>query len=128
MKKDAQEKFQTQYEDVIEAEMELQSDWGNDDARENLDAAQMELHQMRQNKMEVKYDRILSSWTRTGDRCNKEFFEYHTGFRKPTAIKELHDGTNIIKETAALQAYADTFYKTLYTREATVEDNDSARQ
>lgn len=98
IKKDAQDKFQAQYEEVIETEIDLQGDRGNNKARDRLDAAQMELHLTRQNKMEAKYDKILSSWTRTGDQCNKEFFKYHTGFQKPNPIKELYDGSKVIRE------------------------------
>lgn len=127
LKKDNQDKFQKQYEEVIDAEYDLQENWGDDEARYRLDAAQAELHAVRQSKIKMKYDRILSNWTRNGDRCNKEFFEYHTGFLKPNPIKELYDGNNILREKRDRQAYADSFYTAQYTRDEEVEENNEAR-
>lgn len=121
------DKFQAQYEEVIEAEIDLQENSGNCNAQDTLNAAQTELHIIRQMKMELKYDRILANWTRTGDMCTKEFFEYHTGFKKPIPIKEFHDGDQILTSQPDLQACADTFYTNLYTRDERVEGNNEAR-
>lgn len=127
LKQDIRDKFQQQYEEVIEAEIDLQENWGSVEARDTLNAAQIELHIIRQMKMEMKYERILANWTRTGDRCTKEFFEYHTGFKRPSPIKELHDGDKILRTQEELQAYADNYYTNLYTRDEAVEENNEAR-
>lgn len=127
LKHDLREEFHAQYEDVIGAEIDSPENRGNKKARDTLDDAQMELHIVRQTKMEIKYDRILANSTRTGDRCNKEFFKYHTRFRRPSPIKELHGGNQILRDQTDLQEYADIFYTNLYTRDNRVEENYESR-
>lgn len=55
----------------------------------------------------------MSAWTRIGDRCNKEFFEAHNGFEKPTPIRELVDAGRALTDHNAMQHHVDILYTTL---------------
>lgn len=121
------EAFTAQLAPVFTAEMELQRDWNDQQARETLNKAQMDLHQQRQKQLEAKHDRHMSEWTRIGDRCNKEFFEFHTGYKKPAPVRELINNGSSLTNHAEMQSYVDSFYINLYSRDM-VEANQEARQ
>lgn len=57
----------------------------------------------------------MSEWTRIGDQCNWEFFEFHTGYKKPTLISELIDDERSLTNQEEMQRYVDSFYIRLYT-------------
>lgn len=63
--------YLSQFEDIIEAEEELQQNWGSQAARDQLSDAQAALHEVRQQKFHHQESAILSKWARVGDRCTK---------------------------------------------------------
>lgn len=121
------ETYLAQFDNIISTKAELQRNWGSQDAREKLSEAQAILHAVRQQKFQCQESAILSKWARVGDRCTKEFFEHHTGHKRPTPIRQLLDGDNTIDTQAELESHITRFYETLYTRDDTVENNVEAR-
>jgi hypothetical protein len=63
------EKYLSQFDDIIEAEAELQRNWGSKEARDKLSDAHAVLHEVRQQKFQFQESAILSKWARVGDRC-----------------------------------------------------------
>ena len=120
--------YLSQFEDIIAAEEELQHNWESQEARDKLSDAQAVLHEVRQQKFQFQESAILSKWARVGDRCTKEFFEFHDGPRKPMAITQLKDGDTIISTQAELETHILSFYEQLYTRDDTVEADEAARE
>ena len=80
------EAYLSQFDNIIEAEEELQNNWGSVEAREKLSDAQAVLHEVRQQKFQFQETAILSKWARVGDCCTKEFFEFHEGPRQAINI------------------------------------------
>ena len=119
--------YLAQFDEIISAEEELQSNWGSTEARDKLSDAQAKLHEVRQQKFQFQESAILSKWARVGDRCTKEFFEFHEGIRSPMNIAALMDGDRTLTTQAELETHILDFYKQLYTRDDQVEDNDAAR-
>ena len=120
--------YLSQFEDIITAEEELQHNWESQEARDKLSDAQAILHEVRQQKFQYQESAILSKWARVGDRCTKEFFEFHDGPRKPIAITQLKEGDNLISTQAELESHVLSFYEQLYKRDDTVEANEAARE
>lgn len=120
--------YLAQFEDIIAAEEELQCNWGSREAMNKLSDAQAMLHEVRQQKFEFHESAILSKWARVGDRCTKEFFEHHTGIRRPILINQMQDGDNILSLQEDLETHILKFYEELYTNDAEVEQNSTARE
>ena len=121
--------YLAQFEEIIAAEEELQRNWGSTAARDKLSDAQAELHEVRQQKLQFQESATLSKWTRVGDRCTKEFFEFHEGSRQPITITHLIDETNTtLTSQAELEAHILSFYQQLYTRDEQVEEAVGARE
>ena len=70
---------------------------------------------------------ILSKWARVGDRCTKEFFEFHEGPRNPVSISMLMDGNRSLTTQAEIEKHILDFYIQLYRKDDQVEDNEAAR-
>ena len=62
-----------------------------------------------------------------GDQCSKEFFESHQEKRTQVMIKELVKEDKVLHTQKELLKSVPDFYKTLYTADPLVENNDSAR-
>ena len=122
------ETYQAQFDDIIAAESELQNNWGSKEAREKLSAAQAILHEVRQQKFQYQESAILSKWARVGDRCTKEFFEYHEGLKRPTPITQMLEGETILSTQGELEQHILSFYEKLYSRDEQVENNTEARE
>ena len=122
------ETYLSQFEDIIQAEAELQTNWGSKEARDRLSEAQVTLHEVRQQKLQFQETTILSKWTRVGDRCTKEFFEHHTCARRQTPISHMKDADRLITNQAELEEHILNFYRQLYTADEQVETNDAARE
>ena len=120
--------YLSQFEDIIAAEAELQHNWGSREARDKLSDAQAVLHEVRQQKFQYQESAILSKWARVGDRCTKEFFEHHSGHKKPTPITQLMDGERSLTQQTELENHILSFYKNLYTSDELVENNEEARE
>lgn len=88
-KKKWKETYLEQFEEIIEAEAELQRNRGSREAKDRLSEAQAALHKVKQEKFQFQESAILSKWSRVGDRCTKEFFEHHAGIRRPTPITQM---------------------------------------
>ena len=127
-KKKWKESYLEQFEDIIAVEAELQHNWGSNEARDRLSDAQAVLHEVRQQKFQFQESAILSKWARVGDRCTKEFFEYHAGSWKPTNINQLLEGDRLISTQSDLEEHILTFYEQLYKKDDEVENNTEARE
>ena len=117
-----------QFEDIVEAEEELQRNWGSREARNRLSDAQAALHEVRQQKFQFQESAILSKWTRVGDRCTKEFFEHHTGIRRPIVINQLREGDKLLTSQSDMESHILKFYEQLYAKDEAVELNSAARE
>ena len=122
------ETYLSQFEDIIQTEAELQTNWGSKEARDRLSEAQVTLHEVRQQKLQFQETTILSKWTRVGDRCTKEFFEHHTCARRQTPISHMKDADRLISNQAELEEHILNFYRQLYIADEQVETNDAARE
>ena len=120
-KKQWKDTYLAQFDEIVEAEDELQRNLGSKEARDRLSDAQAKLHEVRLQKFQFKESDILSKWTRVGDRCTKEFFEHFTGHRKQVTITQLLDGDNL------LESHILEFYEKLYVLDEQVEYNEAAR-
>lgn len=122
------ETYLSQFDNIIAAEAELQNNWGSVAAREKLSHAQAVLHEVRQQKFQFQETAILSKWTRVGDRCTKEFFEFHEGPRQAFSITQLQDDDRLLTTQHELEDHILTFYKQLYTQDDQVEEAEEARE
>ena len=122
------ETYLAQFEDIIAAEDELQRNWGSREARNRLSDAQAALHEVRQEKFQFQESAILSKWARVGDRCTKEFFEHHTGTRRPVSINQLQEGDKLLTKQTDLEAHILRFYEQLYSKDEEVDSNFRARE
>jgi exonuclease III len=120
--------YQAQFENIIEAEEELQRNWGSEEARTKLSDAQAVLHEVRQQKFQFQETAILSKWARVGDRCTKEFFDFHEGARQAVNITYLKDGDRTLNTQMELETHILAFYQQLYTRDDQVEEAEEARE
>ena len=120
--------YLAQFEDIMAAEDELQRNWGSREARNKLSDAQAVLHEVRQQKFQCQENAIILKWARVGDRCTKEFFEHHTGIRRPISINQMQDGDHILTDQKELEAHILQFYERLYTKDEVVEQNVAARE
>lgn len=127
-KKKWKEVYLSQFDAINAAEAELQRNWGSREAREKLSDAQAILHEVRQQKFQFQESAILSKWARVGDRCTKEFFEHHSGHKKPTPITKIHEGDRILTQQSEIVHHILRFYEALYTRDEVVEANQAARE
>ena len=127
-KKKWKQTYQAQFEDIKQAEEELQQNWGSTEARNRLNDAQAKLHEVRQQKFQFQESAILSKWARVADRCTKEFFEHNAGPRKPTTITKMQEGDRIITTQLEIEQHILQFYEQLYTKDDQVELNDEARE
>ena len=127
-RKSWRETYQAQFEEIIEAEAELQRNWGSQAARDQLSDAQAALHEVRHQKFQYQESAILSKWARVGDRCTKEFFEHHASSRKPTVINKMMDGERTITAQTEIEEHILAFYQALYSRDEQVEQNEAARE
>ena len=116
-----------QFAEIIEAEEELQRNWGSREARDRLSDAQAKLHEVRHQKFQFKESATLSKWTRVGDRCTKEFFEHFIGRRRQIIIKQLLEGETLLTTQPELERHILSFYEGLYTLDEQVENNSTAR-
>lgn len=57
---------------------------------------------------------MASQWVRTGDKCTKEFFEFHKGCRSNTFISELVEGQSEYVTQEAIWSFITEYYKVLY--------------
>lgn len=122
------ETYQAQFADIIEAEAELQHNWGSKEARERLSEAQTQLHEVRQQKFQFQESAILSKWSRVGDRCTKEFFKHYNSHRKPAPISHMKDDEGqLISTQQDLEGHILRFYQNLYSQDQQVENNNAAR-
>ena len=122
------EMYQSQFEDIIIAEVELQRNRGSKEAREKLSDAQAVLHEVRHQNFEFQETALRSKWTRIGDRCTKEFFEFHEDARQAINITQLKDGDKTLTTQPELEAHILAFYRQIYTRDEQVEIAARARE
>ncbi|KAG0631137.1 hypothetical protein M758_1G230300 [Ceratodon purpureus] len=109
--------YRAQYGEVEAAEAALQADWGDLGAWEKLNTAQATLEEFRLSKLEKTKNELAAKWITVGDRCSREFFEFHKDRSKKTAITELMDGGRALRTEEEISAYLQRYYETLYTRD-----------
>ena len=122
------ETYQSQFEEIITAEAELQENWGSREARDKLSEAQIKLHEVRQQKLQFQETTILSKWSRVGDRCTKEFFEHHSSSKKPAPITLMIEEGRHLTEQKDIETHILNFYQQLYKADDQVENNNLARE
>lgn len=127
-RKQWKETYLEQFADIIQAKAELQNNWGSKEARDRLSEAQVQLHEVRQQKFKFQESAILSKWSRVGDRCTKEFFEHYNNNRKPAPIAHMMGEDGPISSQKELEEHILRFYKQLYTQDPQVENNTAARE
>jgi hypothetical protein len=103
-------------------------DWESVQAWDKLNRAQKLLEKHRMDKLESTKNFMATKWTLVGDRCSKEFFEFHKGHRLCTIINELLHGGQTFIENDDIIKYVQSFYHHLYTQDLEVENNIQARQ
>lgn len=98
-------------------EAALQVDWSDLEAWDKLNAAQAALEELRMGKLEVLKNATVARWIQVGDRCSKEFFEFHKDRKIKTQIsKLLQDGRSLTSEED-INSYVYSFYKQLCTND-----------
>lgn len=108
-------------EQFKEVKFQLQQNWDSHHIRLKLDQAQTALQILRLDKLEKFQHKMASQWVRTGDRCSKEFFEFHKGFKSNTFITELVDGQKEYNTQEAIQGYITEHYRALYLADPETE-------
>lgn len=126
-KRKAKTTYNEQFLEVRSAELKLQEDWTDLSAWEQLNAAQAKLEDIRQSKLEATKNANAARWCRVGDRCSKEFFEFHKDPKRKSSITELMDGGRSLTAQKDLEEYILRYYKELYTNDPVVENNVEAR-
>lgn len=79
---------QTQFTQLLEAEVLLQLNWNDPTAQEKLKLAQYQIQQIQPKRLEKQFTLVSPKWTRVGDRCNADFFHHHGPRHKQVRIKE----------------------------------------
>lgn len=115
--------YQSQFKEVREAESSIAQDWNNLQAWESLNRAQEKLEEVRMEKIERKKNQSGALWARMGDKCTREFFDFHKASRAKTIIKELQIDSKIIREQAEISGAILNFYKRLYEFDPLTEIN-----
>jgi hypothetical protein len=74
-------------------------------------------------KLERKKMKTGVTWARIGDKCTKEFFQYHKAIRPKTKIIELVEGGISHRTPKDISGYVQHYYKELYRFDAPCEIN-----
>lgn len=78
-----------------------------------------------------KLDKVRNSnasrWITVGDRCSKEFFEFHKEYGRKTIISKLIDGTRSLRDPKEIERYVHGYFKELYKNDLEVESNIQRR-
>jgi hypothetical protein len=77
-------------------ELHLQNNFQDLAAREALNAAQLQLAEIRHTRLEKQFNEQSAKWTRVGDRCNAEFFAHHSTRHCKVRIRELNNNSKIL--------------------------------
>jgi hypothetical protein len=96
-------------------------------AWDKLNRAQELLEKHRMDKLESTKNSMVAKWTLVGDRCSREFFEFHKGHRPCTIINELLHGGQTLIENDDIVKYVQSYHH-LYTKDLEVENNVQAKQ
>ena len=80
--KNRKEVHEEQFQKTREAEVALQVNWNDSEARRVLNKAQQILEEERQHKLEALVHNSASHWIQIGDKCSKSYFKFHKGPRK----------------------------------------------
>ncbi|KAG0623633.1 hypothetical protein M758_3G189600 [Ceratodon purpureus] len=123
----ARRTYKDQFSEVVQAEEALQRDWTDLDAWENLNSAQAALEEIRLKKLEASKNATAARWIQVGDRCSKEFFEFHKEHKNKSSISHLQDGDRLLTEEKDIFAYIHGYYKDLYSNDSAVEANLAGR-
>lgn len=106
--------YQAQFHEVREAEELIARDWNDLSAWERLNLAQEKLEEVRMEKIERKKNYAGALWAKFGDKCLKDFFDFHKVARPKTIIRELQDGPRSLKSSGEISDHVHAFYKELY--------------
>ncbi len=86
------------------------------------------LEKHRMDEMESTNNFMAAKWTLVGDKCSREFFEFHKGHRLCMVFNGLLHGCQTLIEKDDIAKYVQSFYHYLYTKDLKVENNVQARQ
>ena len=126
-KRSRKEEYERQFEAIREAELAIQADWTDTGAWADLNRAQAILEGFRMEKLEASKNATAAKWVTVGDRCSKEFFEFHKAYRSKSTIKELRDGGRIINSHEEIVKYVQGYFSNLYKRDDTVDRDLEAK-
>ena len=127
-KRKARALYADQFKAVEDAKANLQLDWSNLDSLVQLYAAQTALEDQRLQKLEVTENALAAKWIQIGDRCSKEFFEFHKYRKAKTIIFELMDSRRSLTDEANIINYIQSYYVSLYTNDIIFNNNLQARE
>jgi hypothetical protein len=103
-------------------------DWESVQAWDKLNRAQELLEKHRMDKLSPQRTLWQPNGPWVGDRCSREFFEFHEGHRLCTIINELLHGGQTFIENDDIVKYVQSFYHHLYIQDLEVKNNVQAKQ
>lgn len=104
-KRTARASYQSQFEKTEAAEALLEQDWYDLEAWQMLNEAQGELEMLRMEKLEETRNQFAALWSSVGDRCSKEFFEFHRTPSRKANISELVDRGRTLHSPQEIERY-----------------------
>lgn len=120
--------YDLQFKEINEAESALGENWHDLDAWQKLNSAQESLEAIRQLKLERRQNSLSAHWCTVGDRCSKEFFEFHTARSRQSSINELVEDGKVHRSAQDIEDYIQRYYTALYSNDRRVEENTAARR
>jgi hypothetical protein len=113
--------------EVREAESKLQANWNDLQAWDKINEAQQKLEEVRMDKLEGQKMKAGATWVHMGDKCTKEFFEFHKQIKPKTKIKEILDGGKSLRTLEEISSFIHQYYKQLYKKDPVCETNLQVR-
>lgn len=119
--------YDMQFKEINEAETALEANWHDLDVWQKLNSAQASLEAIRQLKLERRQNALSAHWCTVGDRCSKEFFEFHTASSRQSSINELVEDGKVHRSAHDIEDYIQRYYTALYSGDQQVDQNVEAR-
>ena len=120
--------YRAQFEATASAEAALATNWDDLEAWSRLNEAQAELESIRLSKLEYSRNKLAARWCMVGDRCSKDFFEFHKSPSRKSDITELVDNGRVLHDTKEIGSFVHNFYHQLYRCDPEVEANTAGRE
>lgn len=127
-KRAARQAHQSQFEQIKYAEEALHQDWTDLDAWDRLNDARAILEESRMEKLDKVRNSNAARWITVGDRCSKDFFEFHKECGRKTLISDILDGPRSIRDPKEISLYVQNYFQELYKNDQVVERNIQGRR